>query len=145
MLTNKARERLAQAKAEASPLLSRLQRALQAQQRAATPTEKAQAACEVAAAEAAVLHGRLAELLSQPGSAADKLNTAKLLTEAATAAGRIHALERQALGLDAGEGASDKSDLETVLRELEARGEISAPKAAVSEAAQRERGAGTDA
>ena len=53
----------------------------------------------------------------------------------------VYSMQRSALGLDRAEPEQESTatrDLEQVLREMEAAGEVSAPKVSVNDAAQRE-------
>jgi hypothetical protein len=80
-------------------------------------------------------------LSMEPQSWDDVEMLARLTHTAANTLTRTHGVRRLALGLDAADGAkSAGADLDIVLRQLEASGDITPPRAEVSEGSQREPG-----
>jgi hypothetical protein len=104
--------------------------------------ERASAAKELLLAKSRYLAGRLTDIAlttnMHRSERREEIATIQALSSADLA---VYSMQRVALGIDKPEETHTDAaarDLETVLREMETAGEISAPKVSVNDAAQRE-------
>ena len=141
LLTDSARERVARQQVEGQTT-PRVQAALARFDAATDDKERAVAAKELLLAKSRYLAGRLTEIaISGTMNREERREQVSMIHAMAAADQAVYFMQRTALGLDRAEPEQESTatrDLEQVLRDMEAAGEISAPKVSVNDSAQRE-------